>query len=59
MHDFPLDEIHVIIFDQLVTPVAHYLTGDEVRAWFAKGFREPVVRWHGQYSWTGTAQVEA
>jgi len=58
MHDFPFDEIHSIVFDQLVTPVAHYLTGDEVKRWFDRGFRDVNVRWHNRYSWTGTAVVE-
>lgn len=57
MHDFPFDELHVIVFDQLVTPVAHYLTGDEVRAWFADGFRDVTLRWHNRYSWTGVGTV--
>ncbi|WP_435020555.1 methyltransferase domain-containing protein [Tundrisphaera sp. TA3] len=57
MHDFPFDEIHSIVFDQLVTPVAHYLPGDEVRRWFADGFADPVVRWHNRYSWTGLGTV--
>ncbi len=58
MHGFPFDELHSIVFDQLVTPVAHYLTGDEVRAWFdGKPFSDVEVRWHRKYSWTGTAKV--
>jgi SAM-dependent methyltransferase len=57
MHRFPIDELHSIVFDQLVTPVAHYLPGDEVRAWFEKGFTDVVVRSHRGYSWTGTAKV--
>ncbi len=57
MHSFPLDEIHSIVFDQLVTPVAYYLTGDEVRQWLDRGFEDVNVRWHGQYSWTGHARV--
>lgn len=57
MHDFPFDEIHSIVFDQLVTPVAHYLPGDEVRRWVAHGYADPVVRWHNRYSWTCTAVV--
>lgn len=35
MHSYPFDEIHANVFDQLVTPVAYYLRGDEVRAWLA------------------------
>lgn len=57
MHHFPFDEIHSIVFDQLVTPVAHYLPGDEVKRWFERGFRDVTVRWHNRYSWTGTAIV--
>ncbi len=57
MHGFPYDEIHLIVFDQLVTPVAFYLRGDEVRRWFQSGFEDVLVRWHRQYSWTATARV--
>ncbi len=58
MHDFPFDEIHSIVFDQLVTPVAHYLPGDEVRRWFQRGgFRDTTVRWHNHYSWTGVGTI--
>ena len=57
MHDFPFDEIHSIVFDQLVTPVAFYLRGDDVKRWFERGFEDVEVRWHRQYSWTGTARV--
>jgi SAM-dependent methyltransferase len=53
----PWREIHNIVFDQLVTPVAHYLTGDEVRAFFARDFRDVTVRWKGRYSWTGVGTV--
>lgn len=58
MHDFPFDEIHSIVFDQLVTPVAFYLRGDEVKQWFEKGFSDVEVRWHREYSWTGTARIQ-
>lgn len=54
MHDFPFDELHSIVFDQLVTPVAFYLKEDEVRRWVAEGFADPQVRWHRRYSWTVT-----
>jgi SAM-dependent methyltransferase len=60
MHDFPVDEIHSIVFDQLVTPVAHYLSEAEVRAFFTgPQFSETVLRWHNQNSWTGVARVRA
>ena len=55
VYSYPFDEIHANVFDQLVTPVAHYLTGDQVRAWLAKGFGDVTVRSHRGYSWTGLA----
>ena len=57
MYSYPFDEIHANVFDQLVTPVAHYLTGDQVRAWLAAGFRDVTLRSHRGYSWTGLATV--
>jgi SAM-dependent methyltransferase len=57
MYSYPFDEIHANVFDQLVTPVAHYLTGDQVRAWLETGFRDVTVRSHRGYSWTGLATV--
>ncbi|MBL9038878.1 MAG: class I SAM-dependent methyltransferase [Archangium sp.] len=57
MYAFPVDEIHSIVFDQLVTPVAHYLTEAAVKHWFDSGFRDVVVRSHRGYSWTATALV--
>jgi SAM-dependent methyltransferase len=59
LHEFPFREIHNIVFDQLVTPVAHYLPEDEVRRWFAAGFRDVAIRWKGRYSWTGVGTVAA
>jgi uncharacterized protein YbaR (Trm112 family) len=57
MHSYPFDEIHANVFDQLVTPVAYYLAGDEVRGWLAEGFSDVMVRSHRGYSWTGVASV--
>jgi SAM-dependent methyltransferase len=57
MHAYPFDEIHANVFDQLVTPVAYYLSGDEVRSWLVSGFRDVAVRSHCGYSWTGLATV--
>jgi SAM-dependent methyltransferase len=57
LRSFPFGEIHNIVFDQLVTPVAHYLPEAEVRRWFAAGFKDVVVRWKGRYSWTGVGTV--
>jgi len=58
MYAYPFDEIHANVFDQLVTPVAYYLRGDEVKAWLATGFRDAAVRSHRGYSWTGLATVK-
>jgi len=46
------------VFDQLVTPVAHYLSRSEVESWFAKPeYSDVQLRWHNQMSWTVTATV--
>lgn len=57
MYSYPFDEIHANVFDQLVTPVAFYLTGDQVRAWLVTGFRDVAVRSHRGYSWSGLATI--
>ena len=58
MRNFPFDELELIVFDQLVTPVAFYLPKAEVESWFADGrFTDVQVRWHNKMSWTATATV--
>ncbi|GAC1700711.1 MAG: hypothetical protein NVS9B4_02590 [Candidatus Acidiferrum sp.] len=57
LHKYPFDEIHANVFDQLVTPVAHYLGEEEVTPWLASGFRHVQIRSHRGYSWTGLATV--
>jgi SAM-dependent methyltransferase len=55
---FPLREIHAIVFDQLVTPVAHYLSRDEVAAWFADKRLDGVeLARHNGNSWRATARL--
>lgn len=55
---FPLREVHHIMFDQLVTPVAFYLREDEVRSWFATDCLDDVrVEWHNENSWRASAEV--
>jgi SAM-dependent methyltransferase len=57
---FPLREVHHIMFDQLVTPVAFYLREDEVRAWFdTDELGEVAMEWHNENSWRATAEVIA
>ena len=59
MRAFPYDELELIVFDQLVTPVAYYLSRAEVEAWFAgDSFTDVALRWHNQMSWTATATVK-
>ena len=55
---FPLREVHHIMFDQLVTPVSHYLREEEVQAWFDDEDLEAAeISWHNQNSWRGQATV--
>jgi SAM-dependent methyltransferase len=56
--EIPLREVHCIVFDQLVTPIAYYLPEEEVRSWFGNGcFNDVRISWHNQNSWRGTATV--
>jgi SAM-dependent methyltransferase len=56
----PLREVHNIVFDQLVTPLAFYLREDEVRAWFdVPGLADVQLGWHNQNSWRACATVTA
>ncbi len=54
----PVKEVHHIVFDQLVTPLAVYLREDEVLAWFdAPELRDVQINWHNKNSWRGLATV--
>ena len=56
----PLREIHSIVFDQLVTPIAYYLPRAEVTSWFdVDGVSDVTIGWHNQNSWRGAATVTA
>lgn len=51
---FDFNEIHHIVYDHLVAPVANYVAQDYFRQWFVEAKRaEPVLRWHNRNSWTG------
>ncbi len=55
---FPMREVHHIMFDQLVTPVAHYLREAQVRDWFENDdLDEVTIAWHNENSWRATARV--
>ncbi len=54
----PAREIHSIVFDQLVTPVAYYLSRDEVAAWFSEArLGEFAIEQHNGNSWRAQARV--
>jgi SAM-dependent methyltransferase len=54
----PAREIHTIVFDQLVTPVAHYLSREEVEGWLTDPrLLEPAVEPHNGNSWRARARL--
>ena len=54
----PLREVHLIVYDQLVTPLAEYLPREEVEDWFrVQGLGQPTIRWHNEHSWACNAVV--
>ena len=54
----PRNEVHNIVYDQLVTPIAYYLPEDEVRSWFAVAeLGDVTVAWHNRNSWRCSATV--
>jgi len=56
---FDFVEVHHIVFDHLVAPVANYVAEGYFRAWFAEsGLDHPVIRWHNRNSWTGFASFK-
>jgi SAM-dependent methyltransferase len=51
-------EQHTIVFDHLVAPTAHYVSGEEFRKWWDSiGAKEVVVGWHNKMSWRGFGRV--
>jgi SAM-dependent methyltransferase len=54
----PLREVHHIVFDQLVTPIAFYLPREEVQRWFeSAGMTDAKIAWHNKNSWRGSGTV--
>lgn len=52
---FPFREIHHIVFDQLMAPVAHYMSRGDVEACFnAANLTLDSLRWHHANSWAAT-----
>ena len=57
---FPFREIHHIVHDHLVAPVAHYLPRERVEEWYRSvGARDAVVAWHNKNSWRGYGLLPA
>lgn len=51
-------EQHTIVFDHLVAPTAHYVSGEEFRNWWeAIGAQETVIGWHNKMSWRGFGRL--
>ena len=58
--DLSARDIHNIVFDQLVTPVAHYLNRGEVAAWFEDArFEHTELAHHNGNSWRANARISA
>lgn len=54
---FSFKEIHSIVFDHLLAPVAFYLERDQILAWFeALRFSDLEISWHNKNSWRVSAQ---
>jgi hypothetical protein len=55
---FPFREVHSIVFDQLLAPVAHYMSRAEVERCFAEsGLALTSLRWHHANSWSAAGRV--
>ena len=51
-------EQHTIVFDHLVAPTAHYVSGEEFRKWWDDlDAKEVVIGWHNKMSWRGFGRV--
>jgi len=56
--NFNLREIHSIVFDHLLAPVAFYLSKDEVVKWFENaGLVDVHVEWHNRNSWRANGRL--
>ena len=55
---FPFREVHSIAFDQLLAPVAHYMSRAEVERCFAEsGLELTSLRWHHANSWSAAGHA--
>ena len=55
---FPFREVHSIVFDQLLAPIAHYMSRGEVERCFAEsGIALTSLRWHHANSWSASGHA--
>lgn len=56
---FPFREVHSIVFDHLLPPVAHYMSRSEVERCFGQaGLAIRALRWHHANSWAAWGVAE-
>jgi SAM-dependent methyltransferase/uncharacterized protein YbaR (Trm112 family) len=56
----PFRDVHLIVHDHLVPPIASYIARDELERWFRDaGLTEITIGWHNENSWRGTAVMPA
>jgi trans-aconitate methyltransferase len=54
----PVREVQLVVYDQLVTPLAEYLPREEIESWFrAENLPDARIRWHNEHSWACSAVV--
>lgn len=57
---FPFRETHSIVFDQLLAPVAHYMSRTEVeRCFMESGLALTSLRWHHANSWSASGYARS
>jgi SAM-dependent methyltransferase len=57
---FPFREVHSIVFDQLLAPVAHYMPRSDVERCFAAGgLVLHSLRWHHRNSWAASGASDS
>jgi len=50
---YSFSEVHLIVYDHLTAPIAHYISREEIGDWFVEsGVRLDQVIWHNKNSWT-------
>ena len=58
LSNFSLNQIHSIIFDQLIAPIANYYRKEEIEQWFTNaGLKNVLISCRNKNSWKGTGVV--